>query len=209
MGPARLKSSTILLLGAGFLYCLAAAAMVLLVRGQMRQQALWEAQEKARAMLDRNLAIHAYFSHQLKPKVFAVVDRFMPPDYFEPAWMSSTYAVRGIDEYFRQLVKSDYYYKECAINARSPLNEADPYERVFLERLRADPKLEEHSDIRWLQERPYFVSLRRGESMEASCLRCHSQPEVAPRQMVEKYGPLRSFNRQEGELVSAVSIRVP
>ncbi|TVR01103.1 MAG: DUF3365 domain-containing protein, partial [Desulfovibrionales bacterium] len=56
---------------------------------------------------------------------------------------------------------------------------------------------------------PYFTVLQRGETMEATCLRCHSEPEHAPAGLVEAYGPERSFNRMEDEVVSAVSIRIP
>jgi hypothetical protein len=55
--------------------------------------------------------------------------------------MSSTYAVRQMDHYLKSLVKSKYYYKECAINARSQENEADPYEKTFLEELQNNPQL--------------------------------------------------------------------
>ncbi len=204
-----LTSRAILILAVVLLFSLAGVAVVWLVRDQMHREALDQARERARNLLDRNLAIHTYFSHQLKPKVFQISDKCMPADHFEPAWMSSTYAVRGIDRYFDQLAKRDYYYKECAINARSPQNEADDYERAFIEQMKADPRLQERSDLRLLEGRPYFVFLRRGESMEADCLRCHSQPDRAPRELVERYGPLRSFGRSQGELVSAISIRVP
>jgi hypothetical protein len=206
---ARLKARTSLLLAVALLFSLAGGAVVLLVHHQMQGQALWEAQRKAQIILDRNLATHTYFSHQLKPRVFAALGEATPAGYFEPAWMSSTYAIRGIEEYFQALTPVDYYYKECAINARSPQNEADAFERAFIEALNADPKLEYQSAIRELDGQPYYVVLRRGEVMEQSCLRCHSQPQAAPADMIKLYGDQRSFDRHEGEVVSAISIRIP
>lgn len=38
---------------------------------------------------------------------------------------------------------------------------------------------------------------------------CHSRPELAPEGLVEEYGPERSFGRDVGEVVSAISIRIP
>ncbi|ACH37331.1 sensor protein, DUF3365 and HAMP domain-containing, heme-binding [Citrifermentans bemidjiense Bem] len=192
-----------------FLFLIVSAAIILTVNNQQRAQALVEAQEKARLILDRNLAIHSYFSNQLKPQIFHLTDKYRPEQYFDPVWMSSTYAVREIDLYNKAFSKSDIYYKECAINARSPRNEADPVERAFLEEIRKDAGLSVKSFVRQIDGKPFFVVMRRGESMEKSCLRCHSTPAAAPADMVARYGPERSFSRQDGELVSAISIRIP
>jgi PAS domain S-box-containing protein len=196
-----------LLIGAAF--AAVAVIAVVLMNRQMRQHALAEAETKARMLLDRNLATHTYFSHNLKPNLFELSDPFLPEGYFDPTWMSSTYAVREIDKYFRTLSPTEHYYKEAAIDARSPENEADAYERAFIQELAADPGLVDRSAIRNLDGRPYFVTLRRGEVMEESCLRCHSTPDQAPADMVQEYGAERSFDRSAGDLVSAISIRIP
>lgn len=116
-----------------------------------------------------------------------------------------------MQKYFKDLNQNDDddYYKECAINARSPENEADGYERDFLRKLNKDPDLTAKSGIRPIEGQPYFYVLRRGETMEESCLRCHSTPREAPDELVAEYGPERSFNRESGEVVSAISIRIP
>ena len=203
----RLTSKYILIIGA--ILIAAGFAAVWFVNYQMRAQALQEAEHKALIILNHNLAVHTYFSHRLKPKVFEVADKVMPPGYFEPAWMSSTYAVRGIENYFKSLSQEDYYYKEAAINARFPLNEAVDYEIDFLMRANADPKLQKESGVKVIDGHRYYVVIRRGETMEKSCLRCHSTPQAAPVGLLDKYGPDRSFNRYEGEVVSATSIRIP
>lgn len=207
--PAGMKISTYhnLLIGAAFLF--AALIIVVLVNISMKRQALKEAESKARLLLDRNLATHTYFSHDLKPKMFSLTEGYRSKDYFEPAWMSSTYAVREIDNYAKELNPAPYYYKECAINARTPANEADAFERVFIERLNREPALVQLSEVRMFGETPYFVVLRRGEVLEKSCLRCHSTPREAPGELVQRYGPERSFHRNVGEVISAISIRVP
>jgi PAS domain S-box-containing protein len=190
-------------------FSLAAGFLVYLVNATMRQHALFEAEAKARLLLDRNLATHAYFTHDLKPRVFELADRVKPPGYFEPAWMSSTYAIRLIDGYFDKLSPTTYYYKEAALNARSPENEADPLEAAFLRELNRDPALGDRSLVRMIGDQPFLTVLRRGEVMQAECLRCHQSPARAPADLVARYGALRSFGRSSGEVVSAVSIRVP
>jgi len=182
---------------------------IFLVNQMMRRQALFEAEQKSLMLLDHNLATHHYFSTQLKPNVFALIDSLQSPDYFDPVWMSSTYAVRGINNNFQAISELGYYYKESAINARFPDNEADEFERTFIRELNNNPELQNRSEIREIDGEPYLVTLRRGETMEESCLRCHSEAEVAPAELVAFYGSERSFLRQAGEVVSAISIRIP
>ena len=123
-------------------------------------------------VLNRNLASHQYFNSEMKPRLFSLAKPILKPEYFDPFWMSSTFAVREINRINNDFSGKDgYYYKECAINARSPLNEADDFERLFLLELNKDPQLKVHSGIRNIEGKPYFYVLRRGESMEDACMR--------------------------------------
>jgi len=186
-----------------------APLMVILVNSAMKKQALAEAVSKARLLLDRNLATHTYFTKDLKPRLFDEIASLKSKEYFDPIWMSSTYAVRKIDKYFHQFNTEPYYYKESAVNARSPENEADEYEKLFLKDLASDPDLTQRVAIRVFDGKPFFTVLRRGEAMEDACLRCHSTPDRAPADLVRHYGPERSFNRNVGDVIQAISMKVP
>ncbi len=196
--------------GIGIVFIIAAVIIVIIVNYSMRQQALIEAQAKARIILDRNLATHTYFSQIMKPSIFAWSEPFRSKEYFDHTWMSSTYAIREIEKYFKSLNPSGYSFKDAAIDARSPENEADEYERVFLEKLAMDKKLESDITVRNIDGKPYLVVLRKGEVMEASCLRSAIVlPKNAPKGLTDHYGSERSFNRKAGDAVSAVSLRIP
>src|SRR5512146_2868746 len=127
-------------------YLAAAGAVVVLVNLHDRRAALDEAERKAHLLLDRNLAIHRYLNRELKPAVLEHLER-APEARFDSRWMSPSYAVRRIDETAREegTASQDFYYKESAIDARSPANEADPYERAFLEDASRDPTLDVRS----------------------------------------------------------------
>ncbi len=190
------------------LYVVMAAGLVFFVRGQLREQALGDARARADLLITRNLAIHNYFSQELKPELFDLTDPVLDDGSFKPSWMSSTYAVRRITSY-ADTGSEGYYYKECAIDARSPENEADEFEAEYLLALNADPALGERSGIRTIGDEQFFYLMKRGEAMEESCLRCHSTPDAAPAELVAFYGPERSFGREIGEVVSASSVRIP
>lgn len=195
----------------GSVILVAGALTILYVNSRMKAHALYEAKNTAGVILDSRLSVHTYFSHQLKPALFDIASESAPElaEKFEPAWMSSTYAVREMEKYFKSLQTTAYYYKEAAINARHPENEADAFEREFIQRLNREDSLHIISGIRTFNDTPYFTVLQRGETMEATCLRCHSEPDSAPPGLVDAYGPQRSFERTLGEVISAISIRIP
>jgi hypothetical protein len=193
----------------GFALLLIGAVFIVFLNQTMKKNALQEAEEKADIILYRNLSTHTYFSHELKPAVFALTDSFRDTDYFHPSWMSSTYAVRGIEKNFQKLSKQNYYYKESAINARNPENEADEYESDFIKKLNKTNALKKKTALRTIDGKPFFVVMHSGEVMEKSCLRCHGNYKNAPEDLVKKYGKERSFNRSVDEVVSAISLRIP
>ena len=175
----------------------------------MKSHARKEAEDKTMMLLNNSISVHTYFSHQLKPALFDKTDLSVDNKYFDPVWMSSTYAVREMHKYYSAISENEYYYKEAAVNARNPENEADKFEKDFIKKLNKSPDIKKSSSIRKIDNKTYFVTLRRGETMEKSCLRCHSNPEEAPGELVSEYGPDKSFNRTLGEVVSAVSVRIP
>lgn len=208
-GNRSYRISTILNVSTGLLFSVVFVVYLYLLNDNILTMARIEAESKSRIILDRNLSTHHYFSYVLKPKLFEWTEPFRDQDYFDSTWMSSTYAVREIDDFFQELNPERYYYKECSINARNPKNEADEVERSFLNELQNDPNLIERSDIREFDGKPYFVLLRRGEVLESACLRCHRTPDEAPSELVHQYGVEKSFFRNVGDVVSAISIRVP
>lgn len=191
------------------LFSISAAVTIFLINCSMKRQALAEADRKVRIISDISLSIHTYYSHKLKPVLFKDLEFKIKKNYFRAEWMSSTFAVREIHKYFKSFNDLDYYYKECAINARSPENEADNFEKKFIEGLNEKSGAEKLDLIRDYEGKPYFVSIKKGETMDKGCLRCHSDPSVAPAGLVEKYGDSRSFGRSESEVVSAISVRIP
>ena len=204
-----LSMRTYIFLIIGALFIFITGFTIFFVHSNMRDQAISEAQSKARLLLDCNLATHTYFTRILKPSLFETIKPISNKDYFDPAWMSSTYAVGKMQEYFRHFSPETFMYKEASIDARSDQNEADDFEKTFLKELKADPSLVQKNSIRFVDGKPYLTIMRRGEEMEPSCLRCHSTPDQAPGDLVARYGPVKSFNRNLDDVAQAISVRIP
>ena len=183
--------------------------LVLVGHQSMRQQALLEARDKAQIILDRNLATHTYFSKKLKTSLFASSQAFRDDEYFDPTWMSSTYAIRHIEKYFRQINNEGYIYSEEALNPKNPENTADAISREFLEDLSDHNDLKRRSLIRWIDGEPYLEVMRRGEIFEEKCLRCHGSPKNVPSGVLVLYGDKAGNNKTPGDVASVLSVRVP
>jgi two-component sensor histidine kinase len=195
----------------GMVLFVALALIVMFVNRHQKNEALNAAKNSAHLILARNLATHKYFSQHLKPSVFEITEDVHSDDFFDPRWMSSTYAIREIDELYKNDDPShqNYYYKEAAINARSKFNEADEIEREFLRELNENEDVMMHSEVRSIDGELFYVVMYRGEITDESCMMCHRTPETAPADLVKLYDPERAFNRKVGRTVSALSIRVP
>ncbi|MBF0452648.1 MAG: DUF3365 domain-containing protein [Candidatus Magnetomorum sp.] len=203
-----MKISTRFFLFMGFFFLVVGTSIIIIVNMYMRYNALHEADRQAGVILENMVAIQTYFSHQLKLSLFNLTEKYSE-EFFDPKWMSSSYALRQILKYAQSFKNGDFYYKECAIDARSPDNEANEYEADFLNEMKKNPELVNHSDIKTINGRTYFVVLRRGTTPNESCLRCHGDPADAPKVLIELYGAKRSFNQSLEDLIYAISIRIP
>lgn len=76
------------------IFAFAGLLIVKIVDRHVSASAIAEAEAKAHILLARYLETHSYFASELKPSVFELTDVSRPKDYFEPAWISSTYAVK-------------------------------------------------------------------------------------------------------------------
>ncbi|EEG78829.1 diguanylate cyclase [Dethiobacter alkaliphilus] len=172
----------------------------------MKRVANQEAYRLSQVLASQNLAVHTFINQEQKPSFFDASD--LGEDDFIPELMSSTYMIRQINEHLDPLVPVNYYYKEVAVNARSPQNEAYDYEVEALRRFNSG-EIDEIREVMDWNDKTYFVYMQPGEYMEEGCIQCHGTAEQAPAGLVDYYGPERSFGREPGELVSALSIRIP
>ncbi len=190
---------------------IATSALLLIVNFQLKKFAVTLAEDDARLFLEEKQATIDYVVEHLRPPLLELIKaKEMPESYFEPSWMSAGYINRHIMKYLAKTEFSDLYYKNAAINARSPENEADPIEAAFLEKARKYTSILRHSDVVEFDGKPFFVYMRTNTSrFQEVCLKCHSTPDKAPADLIKIYGSERSFGKQIGDIVSVLSLRIP
>lgn len=190
---------------------LATLALLLLINYQLKNYAIEIAEEKAQLILEEKQATITFVEDNLRPPLFYLIkEHNLPSSYFEPSWMSAGYINRKIMSYFNESKFSDYYYKNAAVNARSPENEADDIEREFLSRARNNSSMKYESSVVEFDGKPFLVNMRSNSStFREVCMKCHSKPENAPAGLIEKYGAERSFDKVMGDIPSVLSVRIP
>ncbi|MCG8637196.1 MAG: DUF3365 domain-containing protein [Desulfobacterales bacterium] len=194
-----------------FIFAATAVPGIFIVRNHMIRQALAQAENEARIILNNRHATTAFYTKDLAPPLFDFIKTHgLTGDYFELPWMYGGYANRKITDYVKKNGFTAFNYKNAAVNARVPANEANGYERAFLERSNRENRLEEWSGTVDIDGRPYYVLMVPNKKrLNESCMRCHSTPDRAPKELVDRYGTERGFNKVQGTIPSVFSLRIP
>ncbi|MDO3380110.1 response regulator [Geoalkalibacter halelectricus] len=199
------KSLNLILL---LLFFVGSLAVILTVNFSLKKQAYLDAEREAELLIGMHEAIYQYFVHELQPEVKKMAERLDEQNVYNPVWMSSLYALRKIGQEFKTITGERYAFRKTIVGARNQDNEANAFERKFIAQLELDPDLKELSRIVYLEDGPYYLSMRRSSSMVENCLRCHSTPDNAPAELLEIYGSYLGFGRSVGQ-ASAISMQIP
>jgi HAMP domain-containing protein len=204
---------------------LAAAAFLFqrsLQRGA-REQVLYHAQ----IMMETALATRNYTTEQIAPMVTEISSgpRAAPAgasdDPFadlcarkagasDRRFRPQTVPAFAATEVFNYLRKNypDYFYKEASLNPTNPRNRVTDWEEDLIKTFRNRPDLKVLDGERATPLGPSLF-LARPLRATKSCLRCHSTPAEAPRDMVDLYGPANGFGWKEDEIIAAQIVQVP
>ncbi len=121
-----------------------------------------------------------------------------------------SFAVREVFENLRKNKEyKDYYYKDATLNPTSLRDKADEFETNLIESFRNEPKQQILSGFRSLYGEKVFYSARPFAIKNSSCLRCHSTPEVAPKNHLETYGIENGFGWKLNEIVATQVVYFP
>ena len=156
----------------------------------------------ARLLMDAALAARAYTSTQVNPLLETQMKyTFLPQSV--PAYSAT--------EVFNDLRKNhtEYGYKEAVLNPTNPRNRAVDWETDLITRFR---NIKETTELMGERDTPNgrsFYIARPIRISNAACLRCHSTVDVAPKTMLERYGPDNGFGWVLNDVVGAQIISVP
>jgi protein-histidine pros-kinase len=183
-----------------FLLGLGVAAYVAdrLLQDNAREEML----NSARLVMETALSTRAYTSSQVGPLLKTQMNyRFLPQSV--PAY-SATEIFNGVRKKF-----PEYAYKEATLNPTNPSNRAVDWETDVVNEFRNNP---EHNEIVGERDTPagrLLYIARPIQVRDAACLTCHSTVDMAPKTLVERYGPANGFGWKFNEVIGAQVVSVP
>ncbi len=148
------------------------------------------------------LAVRRYTSEEIQP-LLADMSNLQ----FLPQTVPSFSAQTAFSNFRDQL--PDFSYKEAALNPTNLADKAVDWEVELIEKLRAEPGLDELSTVRSTPIGEQYTVAFPLQISSDDCLSCHSTPEKAPRSMVALYGNKNGFGWKKGEIVGAQIFSVP
>ena len=121
------------------------------------------------------------------------------------------YSAREIFENLRSRSQyNDFFYKEATLNPTNPRDKADRFETEIVERFREQPELKQLTGFRRdIASGDLFYIARPLAITKDTCLRCHSDPDLAPPSQITTYGNENGFGWQMNEIVGSQIISVP
>ena len=169
----------------------------------LRQLMENEARDRASLIIAQAEAVQSYVRRTLRPAMFDV----LPDDMFVIQAMSSSYVTRAVmsDE---NMSNDRFIYRRVAEGARNPDFEAADLEKGLVRRFREDKKLSRIEEIAQYNGQDRFITAK-PVFFEDACLRCHGDPDQAPKSLLKLYGRERGFWRQTGELAGITLVALP
>ena len=144
-----------------------------------------------------------YFKHSQRPVVLELVDE----DRFYPEIMSGFVMTRGIWDIFEKRFPG-YTFKQATIDPLYPPNKADADELKLIKMFEGNKEKKDTEGIMSKNGKDFYY-FARPITVAEKCLRCHSDPDEAPKDQVAIYGTETGYNWQQGAVVSTSIIYVP
>ncbi len=170
--------------------------------------------EKASLLIETINSVRNYTNTQVTPEFLS---RLETESLFLPQAVPS-YSAR---EVFEDLKKSNnkydrFFFKEASLNPTNLRDKANDFETEIIQSFRQSSKLPDR-DISDLQQQG-FLTIPGGYLYyiarpiivnEESCLRCHGDPQNAPKSQIATYGKDNGFGWHLNEVVGAEVISIP
>ncbi|HWR02695.1 MAG TPA: DUF3365 domain-containing protein [Humidesulfovibrio sp.] len=190
------------LAGQGLLMALMVGFFALTLNLHLERLMEAEAREKAALILSQVEAVQGYVRATLRPAMY----RLLPEDQFVLEAMSTSYITRGVLS-DQNLAREAFTYRRVGVGARNPDYEADEREQAYIARFEAEPTLVRMEQFVEINGEQHFITAR-PQRFEEACLRCHGDPDEAPRELIDRYGATRGFGREVGQLAGIDLVRL-
>ncbi len=145
--------------------------------------------------------------HYSRTQAVPMVKHLVGEERFYPEIMSGFVMSRNVADRFKQ-TQPGYTIKNATIDPLWPENKADDQELEVINELKLNKALKKTNGVMNKKGKEFFYEARPMVTNE-KCLRCHGDPNDAPKDQIMIYGASNGYNWKAGEIVSAMFIYVP
>ena len=172
-----------------------------------------DAKQEVVNILNTTKTVRKYVENIQKPVIYNLEKKGeLHKGFFDSRVLSSTYIVNTIHRMYinsqKLQNKIPYKFKLASTNPRNPMNRADDFEKKILEKFRKN-RIKEFSTTIEENGKSYFYVAVPIERNQKSCMKCHSTPDIAPKELVQMYGDKAGFYEKVGDLRAMISLKVP
>lgn len=172
-----------------------------------------ENEKRLQDLLMHDKALQIYVSKDIKP-IFYNFEKegILSKNYFNPKVLSFTYISRHVMQNYNKLrIKhglTPIIYKIPSDNPRNPVNTANKEELKILKEFN-QKKISTFKKELNINGKKYIYYAIPVIPNQKKCMRCHTTPQKAPKDLVKMYGPVRGFHEKLGHIRAFLSIKIP
>ncbi len=182
------------------LFCAFASVLIYFHQKKALEEETFRKTELVAAAVE---STRGYVRDVLRPRMYTLFGE----DIFVLEAMSTSYISRVVMDRFKKNLP-EFEYRRVAVNARNPKYEANALELKMIRLFNENPeKTQWHGMVKTENGRLYMSF--RPVRFTGSCLRCHGNPESAPRAILASYGPLHGFHRKPNGVSGVQSVGIP
>ncbi|KAM3096401.1 DUF3365 domain-containing protein [Phormidesmis sp. 146-12] len=204
LNQSKLATKFTLLLSLVFVGAIALSGFAL--SHALEQKAEGEIAYRSQILSETMNSVRAFTNTRISPLLMPMVET-------QPTFIPESIPSFTVREVFEGLRKNDeykdFFYKDALLNPTNLRDKADVFETDLTKQFQSNPKLKNISGFRDSVGEKLFYSARPFSVKNATCLRCHSTPQAAPKSHIASYGSENGFNWKLNEVLGSQVIYVP
>ena len=178
-----------------------------------RENTIRNAKVKINELLVQYKAFRNYVGFVQKEEVYRLQKNGkIDSDYFHPALLSSTFSARNVNYMYNELKKKlgekPITIRFASDNPRNLLNKATKKESNLLLKFNNN-EINEYSEIISTENGKTLYYVLPTKRTTSECMKCHSDPKIAPKGLIELYGNKNGFHESVGNIRAILSTSYP
>ena len=171
------------------------------------------AKVKINELLLNYKAVRSYVSKVQKKEIYLLQKKgIVDEEYFSPALLSSTFSAKNVNNFYNEfkekLHQSPITIRFASDNPRNMSNKATKKESKILQKFNAK-EIKEYSEIIEKNDEPILYYVLPTKPTVDKCMKCHSDPSLAPKGLIDIYGDKNGFYEKVGIIRAVLSTTYP